>query len=85
MVQCSLLQAEDTDHHAVQDVAGLGEELVEAPALLLVSLQDVGQHRGQEALQSPGKVQTGHRNTALPLFSVLGFLTAKSEGESPRC
>lgn len=38
MVQRSLLQAEDVDHGAVQDVAGLGEKLVEAPALLLVGL-----------------------------------------------
>ena len=54
MVQHGLLQAEHVHHGAVQDVAGLGEELVEAPALLLVRLQDVGQHGGQQALETSG-------------------------------
>lgn len=50
VVQRGLLQAEDVDHCAVQDVAGLCEELVEAPTLLLVGLQDVSQHWSQQAL-----------------------------------
>ena len=54
VVQHGLLQAEHVHHGAVQDVAGLGEELVEAPALLLVRLQDVGQHGGQQALETSG-------------------------------
>lgn len=53
VVQRGLLQAEHVDHGPVQDVVGLCEELVEAPALLLVGLQDVGQDRGQEALETP--------------------------------
>ena len=56
-----LLQAEQIDNTAMEDVAGLGEELVEAPALLLVGLQDVSQHRGQKALQAPGKVKESKR------------------------
>lgn len=36
MVQRGLLEAENVNHRAVQDVAGLGKELVEPPALLLV-------------------------------------------------
>lgn len=57
VVEGGLLQAEQIDNTAMEDVAGLGEELVEAPALLLVSLQDVSQHRGQKALQAPGEGQ----------------------------
>lgn len=53
MVQRGLLQAEHVDHGPVQDVVGLGEELVEAPTLLLIGLQDVGEHRSQEALKAP--------------------------------
>lgn len=54
VVQRRLLQAEDINHRPVQDVIGLGEELVEAPAFLLICLQDVGEHRGQETLEPPG-------------------------------
>lgn len=53
MVQCGLLQAEDIDHGPVKDIVGLSKELVKAPTLLLVRLQDVGQDRGQEALKTP--------------------------------
>lgn len=58
VVQRGLLQAEDVDHGPVQDVVGLGEELVEAPTLLLIGLQDVGEHRGQEALKTPERPET---------------------------
>lgn len=54
MVQRGLLQTEGVDHGAVQDVVGLSEELVETPTLLLIRLQDVGQNRGQQALEAPG-------------------------------
>lgn len=53
VVERGLLQAEDVDHRPVEDVVGLGKELVEAPALLLVGLQDVGKNRCQEALKAP--------------------------------
>lgn len=53
VVQRALLQAEHVDHLPMEDVTGLSEELVEAPALLLVRLQDVGQNRGEKALQAP--------------------------------
>lgn len=52
-MQRGLLQAEHVDHGPVQDVVGLGEELVKAPTLLLIGLQDVGEHRSQEALKAP--------------------------------
>ena len=42
-VQDCLGQGEHVDHASLQDVAGLREELVEAPALGLLCLQDVGQ------------------------------------------
>lgn len=58
VVQRGLLQAEDVDHGSVQDIVGLGEELVEAPAFLLVGLQDVGQHWCQQALQAPAAEHT---------------------------
>lgn len=53
VVQRCLLQTEHVDHGPVQDVVGLSEELVEAPTLLLIGLQDFGEHRSQEALQTP--------------------------------
>ncbi len=53
VVQRGLLQAEHIDYGAVQDVVGLGEELIEAPTLLLICLQDVGEDGGQEALKTP--------------------------------
>lgn len=53
VVERRLLQTEDVDHDAVQDIAGLSEELVEAPTFLLVSLQDVGQHWSEETLKTP--------------------------------
>lgn len=52
VVQGGLLQAEHVDHGSVQDVVGLCEKLVEAPTLLLIRLQDVGEDRGQEALKT---------------------------------
>ncbi len=65
VVQRGLLQAEDVDHGPVQDVVGLGEELVEAPTLLLIGLQDVGEHRGQEALKTPERPETTGRYSQL--------------------
>lgn len=53
MVQDCLGQGEDMDDDALQDVTGLGEELVEAPAFGLLYLQDVGQDGHQLALQPP--------------------------------
>lgn len=53
MVQRGLLEAEHVDDGPVQDVVGLGEELVEAPTFLLISLQDVCEDRSQEALKTP--------------------------------
>lgn len=58
VVQRGLLQAEHVDDGAMQDVVGLGEELVEAPTFLLVGLQDVGEHRSQEALKTPETPET---------------------------
>lgn len=55
VVQRGLLQAEDVDHRAVQDVVGFCKELIKAPAFLLIRLQDVGQNRSQEALKAPEK------------------------------
>lgn len=52
-VQRGLLQAEDVNDDSVQDVAGLGEELIEAPTFLLIGLEDVGEYWGQEGLQTP--------------------------------
>lgn len=52
-VQDGLGQGEHVDHASLQDVAGLREELVEAPALGLLHLQDVGQDGHQLALQTP--------------------------------
>lgn len=53
VVQRGLLQAEHVDDGPVQDVVGLSEELVEAPTLLLIGLQDVGEDRSQQALKTP--------------------------------
>lgn len=53
VVQRRLLQTEDIDHGPVKDVVGLSEELVEAPTLLLIGLQDVGEYGSQEALKTP--------------------------------
>lgn len=63
VVKRRLLQTEHVDHSPVQDVIGLGEELVETPALLLVRLQDVGKDRRQEALKTP---ETPEHLTRLP-------------------
>lgn len=63
VVKRGLLQAEHIDHRPVEDVVGLCKELVKAPALLLICLQDVGQHRGQEALQAPEEDNMGSRPT----------------------
>lgn len=53
MVKCGLLQTEDVDHSPMKDVVGLCKELVKAPALLLICLQDVGKNWCQEALKAP--------------------------------
>lgn len=58
VVQRRLLQTEHVDHRPVEDVVGLGEELVEAPTLLLVRLQDVGQDRSEEALETPERPES---------------------------
>lgn len=52
-MQRGLLQTKHIDDRPVQDVVGLGEELIEAPALLLIRLQDVCQDWSQEALETP--------------------------------
>ena len=74
MVQCSLLQAEDVNDSPVQDVVRFSKELIEAPTLLLVGLQDVGQDRSQEALQTP---ETS-RDTMTRLYQVTGSGCAPS-------
>lgn len=53
MVHDGLRQGEDVDDNSLQDVTGLRKELVEAPALGLLHLQDVGQDGHQLALQPP--------------------------------
>ena len=53
VVQDRLGQGEDMDNNSLQDVTGLCKELVEAPALGLLHLQDVGQDGHQLALQPP--------------------------------
>lgn len=53
VVQDCLGQGEDMDDNSLQDVTGLRKELVEAPALGLLHLQDVGQDGHQLALQPP--------------------------------
>lgn len=58
VVQDRLGQGEHMDNDPLQDVAGLREELVEAPALGLFHLQDVGQDGHQLALQPPGPQDT---------------------------
>lgn len=55
MVQDGLGQGEDMHDGSLQDVAGFREELVEAPALGLLHLQDVGQDGHQLALQPPAR------------------------------
>lgn len=79
VVQRGLLQAQHVDHGAVQDVVGLCEELVEAPTLLLVGLQDVGENWSQEALKTPerpgGQRHVQHViNTRLDLLDPLAYL-----------
>lgn len=61
VVQGGLLQAEDVNHGSVQDVVGLCEKLVEAPTLLLIRLQDVGEDGGQQALKTPEGTWTSSR------------------------
>lgn len=53
VVQDRLGQREDMDDDSLQDVTGLRKELVKAPALGLLHLQDVGQDGHQLALQPP--------------------------------
>lgn len=52
VVCCGLLEVEDVDCDAVQDVSGGGKELDEVPALLLIGLQYAGQHWNQLSLQT---------------------------------
>lgn len=53
MVQDCLGQREHVDDDSLQDVTGLRKELIEAPALGRLHLQDVGQDGHQLALQPP--------------------------------
>lgn len=53
VMQNRLGQGEDVDDRPLQDVTGLCEELIKAPALSLFDLQDVGQDGHQLALQPP--------------------------------
>lgn len=64
VVQDHLGQGEDMDDNALQDVTGLCKELVEAPALGLLHLQDVGQDGHQLALQTPAHPGTGRLSGA---------------------
>lgn len=57
MMQDRLGQGEDMDDNPLQDVTGLCKELVEAPALSLLYLQDVGQDGYQLVLQPPAHTQ----------------------------
>ena len=58
-----LLQVEEVDGDAVEDVGGGGQELVKAPALLLIGLQDAGQHGHQLPLQAPARAKHTHSIT----------------------
>lgn len=68
MVKGGLLQTEDVDHSPMKDVIGLCKELVKAPALLLICLQDVGKNWCQEALKAPetAKCRSMSHNALLP-------------------
>jgi len=61
-VRGRLLQGEDVDHDPVQNVIGFSKELIEAPALLLVHLQDVGQNGDELILQPPAAARGGEVN-----------------------
>lgn len=50
-----LLEREDVDGDAVQDISGSRKELDKAPTLLLIGLQYAGQHWDQLSLQTPRK------------------------------
>lgn len=54
-VCCGLLEREDVDRDAVQNVSGGSKKLDEAPTLLLIGLQYAGQHWDQLGLQPPVK------------------------------
>lgn len=68
VVKRGLLQTEDVDHGPMEDVVGLCKELVKAPALLLICLQDVGKNWCEEALEAPGtaKRRAMTHNALLP-------------------
>lgn len=55
VMQNRLGQGEDVDDRPLQDVTGFRKELIEAPALSLFDLQDVGQDGHQLALQPHGQ------------------------------
>ena len=70
VVQDRLGQGEDMDNDSLQDVTGLRKELVKAPALGLLHLQDVGQDGHQLALQPPVPrtwIRSGTRAQTCPL------------------
>lgn len=50
-----LLKGEDMNGHAVEDACSLREELVEAPALILVGFQNVSKYWDQLGLEAPGE------------------------------
>lgn len=54
-VRCGLLERENVDCDAMQDVSGGSKELDKAPTLLLIGLQYAGQHWDHEGLQTPVK------------------------------
>lgn len=54
-VRCRLLEREDVDRDAVQDISGSSKELAKVPTLLLIGLQYAGQHWDQLGLQTPTK------------------------------
>lgn len=58
-MQGRLLQGEDIDHDPVQNVIGFCKKLVESPAFLLISLQDVCQDGDQLVLQPPAAAPEG--------------------------
>jgi len=55
VVCCGLLEKEDVDGDAVQDISGSSKELDKVPTLLLIGLQYAGQHWDQLSLQTPTK------------------------------
>lgn len=54
-VCCGLLEREDVDSDAVQDISGSTKKLDKVPTLLLIGFQYAGQHWDQLSLQTPTK------------------------------